>query len=147
MQFFSTSGACHVTLDRNPVTSPTWWKDKHQVRTWDLSMTNGTYPWSCGTNGTYPWWYDTNGPYLWSSGTNGDGYARKLVLKFMNTWCFQFPIEKEFEDTKGLIRIRKSKKDRQHSGKRKREKIKQRSTKHTYITKDRATRSPLKTGC
>jgi len=38
---------------------------KHQVRTWDLSMTNGTYPWSCGTNGTYPWWYDTNGTYPW----------------------------------------------------------------------------------
>jgi hypothetical protein len=82
-------------------------------------MTNGTYPWSFGTNGTYPWWYDTNGTYMWSSGTNGHGYVRKLVPKFMNTWCFQFPIEKEFEDTKGVIRTRKSKKDRQQWQKKK----------------------------
>jgi len=39
----------------------------------------------------------------------------------MNTWCFQFPIEKEFEDTNGVIRIRKSKKDRQHNGQKKKE--------------------------
>jgi hypothetical protein len=44
-------------------------------------------------------------------------------------------VEEEFEDTKGLIRIRKSKKDRQHNGqKEKRQKDKQRSTKHTYKT-------------
>ena len=37
--------------------------------------------------------------------------------------------EKEFEDTKGVIRIRKSKKNRQHNGQQK--KGKQRSTKQT----------------
>ena len=47
------------------------------------------------------------------------------------------------QDTKGVLRIRTSK-DRQH--KVKRQKDKQRSTKHTYKTKDRVTRSPLKTG-
>jgi len=34
----------------------------------------------------------------------------------------------EFEDTKGVVRIRKSKKDRQHNGKKKKDK--QRSTKY-----------------
>jgi hypothetical protein len=38
-------------------------------------------------------------------------------------------------DTKGVIRIRKSKKDRQHND----QKDNQRSTKHTHTTKDRAT--------
>ena len=47
------------------------------------------------------------------------------------------------QDTKEVLRIRTSK-DRQH--KVKRQKDKQRSTKHTYKTKDRVTRSPLKTG-
>ena len=42
--------------------------------------------------------------------------------------------DEEFEDTKGVIRIRISKKNRQ------------RSTKHTYKAKDRVTRTPLKTG-
>jgi hypothetical protein len=37
-------------------------------------------------------------------------------------------IKEEFEDTKEIIRIRKSKKDRQHNGYKKKEK--QRSTKH-----------------
>ena len=40
--------------------------------------------------------------------------------------------QEEFEDTKGLIRIRKSKKNRQHND----QKDKQRSTKHIYKTKD-----------
>jgi len=52
-----------------------------------------------------------------------------------------------FEDTKGVIRIRKSKKDKQHNSQRKSTKgKKKRSTKHTYKTKDRVTRSPLRTG-
>jgi hypothetical protein len=48
--------------------------------------------------------------------------------------------KKEFEDsdTKGVIRIRKSK-NRQHNGKKKVQKDKQRSTKHTHTTKDRVT--------
>ena len=47
-----------------------------------------------------------------------------------------------------VIRIRKSMKDRQHDGQRKKDylKDKQRSTKHTHTTKDRVTRTPLKTG-
>ena len=49
----------------------------------------------------------------------------------------------EFEDTKVVIRIRKSK-NRQYNGqKKKRQKDKQRSTKHTRKTKDQVT--PLKT--
>ena len=47
----------------------------------------------------------------------------------------------EFEDTKGVIRIRKSK-DKQDKG----QNDKQRSTKHTHKTKDRVTRTPLKPG-
>ena len=41
----------------------------------------------------------------------------------------------EFEDTKGVIRIRNSKKNVQHNGQK--IKDKQRSTKHTHKTKDR----------
>ena len=48
----------------------------------------------------------------------------------------------EFEDIKGVIRIRKSKKNIQRNG----QKNKQRSTKHTYKNKDRVTRTPLKSG-
>ena len=52
----------------------------------------------------------------------------------------------EFEDTKGIIRIRKSKKNR-HNGKKKnnrRTNNDQQST--TQKTKDRVTRTPIKTG-
>jgi hypothetical protein len=41
-------------------------------------------------------------------------------------------VKKKVEDTKGVIRIRKSKKDK-------------RSSKHTHKTKDQVTRTPLKT--
>jgi hypothetical protein len=51
---------------------------------------------------------------------------------------------KEFEDTKGVIIIRISKKNRQHNGQKKNDK--QRSTKHAHKTKDRVTRTPLKPG-
>ena len=55
-------------------------------------------------------------------------------------------MEEEFEDTKGAIRIRISKKNRQHDGQKKNvQKNKQRSAKHTYKTKDRVTRTSLKT--
>ena len=37
-------------------------------------------------------------------------------------------------------------KNRQHNGKEKGQKNKQRSTKHTHKTKDQVTRTPLKTG-
>jgi hypothetical protein len=42
-------------------------------------------------------------------------------------------MQEEFEDTKGVIRSRKSK-DRQHNGQKKKDK--QRSTNITHITKD-----------
>jgi len=51
-----------------------------------------------------------------------------------------------FEDPKGVIRIHISKKNKQHNGQKKKYKNKQRSTKHTHKTKDRITRTPLKTG-
>ena len=53
-----------------------------------------------------------------------------------------------FEETKGVIRIRKSKKNRQHNAcpKENVQKDKQRSTKHTHKTKDQVTRIPLKNG-
>jgi len=70
-------------------------------------------------------------------------------------------VKTKVEDTKGVIRICKSK-DRQHNGqktdntmakrqttqwsKEKGQKDKQPSTKHTHKTKDRVTRTPLKTG-
>jgi hypothetical protein len=51
-------------------------------------------------------------------------------------YCFQ----EGFEDTKGVIRIRISKKNEQHNGQKKKvQKDKQRSTKHTYKIKDRVT--------
>jgi hypothetical protein len=54
--------------------------------------------------------------------------------------------KEEFEDTKGAIRIRISKKNRQQNGqKEKVQKDKQRSTKHTYKTKDRV--PIIKKGC
>jgi hypothetical protein len=56
-------------------------------------------------------------------------------------------LSEEFEDTKGAIRIRISQKNRQHNDQNEKvQKDKQRSTKHTYKTKERATRTPLKTG-
>jgi hypothetical protein len=52
--------------------------------------------------------------------------------------------QEEFKDIKGVIRIRKSKNDRQCNCQNKKDK--QRSTKHTHKTKDRVTRNRLKTG-
>ena len=54
---------------------------------------------------------------------------------------FRYVNYKKSEGTKGAIRIRISKNRKQ-----KVQKDKQRSTKHTYKTKDRVTRTPLKTG-
>jgi hypothetical protein len=50
-------------------------------------------------------------------------------------------IQEEFEDTKGVIRIQTLMKNRQHNGQKK----KYKRTKHTHKTKDRVTRTPLKT--
>jgi hypothetical protein len=67
------------------------------------------------------------------------GIRAPLKLGF-NSCCAEGLIE--FEYTKGVIRISKSK-DRQHKG----QKDKQRSTKHTHKTKDRVTPTPLRIGC
>ena len=59
-----------------------------------------------------------------------------------------FHMQEEFEDTKGVIKICISK-NRQHNGQKKSTKVqkdKQWPTKHTYKTKERVTRTPLKTG-
>ena len=53
--------------------------------------------------------------------------------------------EKEFEDTKSVVRICKSK-DRQHNGQKKKDKRTNNDLQNiTYKTKDRVTRTPLKT--
>ena len=49
--------------------------------------------------------------------------------------------QNEVEDTKGVIRIRISKKNRQHNGEKKKDE--QRSTIHTHKTKDRVYRGLL----
>jgi hypothetical protein len=56
---------------------------------------------------------------------------------------YEKPWYKEFKDTKGVIRIHKSK-NRRHNDQKK--KYKARSTKHTHKTKDRITQTPLKPG-
>ena len=56
-------------------------------------------------------------------------------------------VKKSLKITKGVIRIHIPKKNRQHNGQKKKvQKDKQQSTKHTYKTKDRVTQTPLKTG-
>ena len=56
-------------------------------------------------------------------------------------------MEEEFEDTKGTIRSRKWKKNRHYNGQMKRDKqTNNRPRNSTQKTKDRATRTPLKTG-
>ena len=52
----------------------------------------------------------------------------------------------KLEDANEVIRISISKKNRQHNGQKKVRKDKQRSAKHRYKTKNRVTRTPLKTG-
>ena len=52
-----------------------------------------------------------------------------------------------FEDAKGVIRIRISKKNRQHNGQKKRDKTIYNDPQNTtQKTNDRVTRTPLKTG-
>jgi hypothetical protein len=53
---------------------------------------------------------------------------------------------RRFEDTKGVIKIRKSKKDRQDNGQKKKDKKTNNDQKHTHEIKGRVTRTPLKTG-
>jgi hypothetical protein len=60
-------------------------------------------------------------------------------------WRNKIALKEEFEDTNGVIRIRISE-NRQYNGQKKKvQKDKQRSTKHSYKTKDRVTRTPQQT--
>ena len=53
-------------------------------------------------------------------------------------------VQEEFEDTKGAIRIRKSKQNRQHNGQKKKDKGTNNDLKkHTHKTKNRVKRTPL----
>jgi hypothetical protein len=56
-------------------------------------------------------------------------------------------LEEEFDDTKGVIISRKSKKDRQCNGQKKKKTKGQTTIYKTLLKKDRETRSLLKTGC
>ena len=68
------------------------------------------------------------------------------MMMFKDIYCTVY-CQEEFEDTKGVIRIHISKRNKQHNGQKKKvQKDKQRSTKHTHKTKDQVTRTPLKTG-
>ena len=62
---------------------------------------------------------------------------------YKNTNLYHVTFKEEFKDTKGVIRIRKSKKGQTIQCQKKKDK--QRSTKHTHKTKDRVTRTPLNT--
>ena len=70
------------------------------------------------------------------------------IYCFWNLVCslLKIFIEEEFDDTKGTIRIHISKKNRQHNGQKKKYKRTNNDLQNTYKTKDRVTRTPLKTG-
>ena len=71
-------------------------------------------------------------------------HNHNLVLPGTNSYLQWMHTFEEFEDTKGVIRNRISKKNRQNNGQKKKDK--QLSTKHAYKAKDRVTRTPLKSG-
>ena len=69
--------------------------------------------------------------------------ANSLTGKYnIDTRC---SILEEFEDTKGVTKIRRSK-NRQHNDQNEKRQTDKRSTKRTRKTKYRVTRTPLKTG-
>jgi hypothetical protein len=68
--------------------------------------------------------------------------TEKLTIQRIKYSCI---VLEEFEDTKGVIRIRISKKDRQHIGQKKKEKRTNNNLQNIHI-KDRVTRTHLKTG-
>jgi hypothetical protein len=87
------------------------------------------------------WWVHPRGSSISVCGKTVKFYINICLNLF---WCLLYRQE-EFDDTKGVIWIRKSKKNRQWP-KEKGQKDKQWSTKHTHSTKDRVTRTPLKAG-
>ena len=73
-----------------------------------------------------------------------DSISSPSLLNLVEVSRFLLYGKKSLKITRGVIRIRISKKNRQHNGQKKKDK--QRSTKHTHKTKDQVTRTPLKTG-
>ena len=82
--------------------------------------------------------------------------SRKSVSPYVprgfihRTFNVDFPCmlqsREDFVDIKGVIKIRKSKKDRQDNGQKKKDKKTNNDQKHTHEIKGRVTRTPLKTG-
>ena len=74
---------------------------------------------------------------------------RKDSTQFNNAYykvLLMFLSKEKYADTKGVIRICKSKKDRQHNVQKKKDKGTNNDLQHiTHKTKDRVTRTPLKT--
>jgi len=66
---------------------------------------------------------------------------RMSVLFLLDINC---RIGEEFEDTNGVIRIRISKKNRQHNDQKKKHKRTNNDLQNIHKTNDRATRTPLK---
>jgi hypothetical protein len=65
-------------------------------------------------------------------------------MTFLVSWTFLELGQEQFEDIKGVIRIRKSKKDRQHNGQQKKDKGTNSDLQNiTQKIKDQATRTPL----
>jgi hypothetical protein len=93
------------------------------------------------------WSKKKDGMVTTTYGTNVTDFLwRFLQISLTTIQLSEWWLQEGFDDTKGVIRIRKSK-DRQHNGhKKKYKKNKQQSTKHTHKTKDRVTRTLPKTG-
>jgi hypothetical protein len=151
--FASTSGIRNMNIDKNMVTSHEWGKDR------ELFTTSGTYTWSFVYSITVN---QVMVAYSRAYGSYQDFLDRGLLLtmKLLNQGFLLAKLKSSFrkiygrhydlidcyvEDTKGVIRIRISKNRTQWPNE-KLQKDKQWSTKHTYKTKDRVTRTLLKTG-
>ena len=73
-------------------------------------------------------------------------YELTVTSKFQLISSIIWFSNEEFEDTKKVIRIRKSKKNQQHNGQKKKYiRTNNKSTKHTQKTKDRVTQTHYKT--
>ena len=105
------------------------------------------------TNTNFSLWFDPIGSRLehtiYSSRARYPLHHRRglwsYMINILTVYLNLFFYQEELENTKGLIRIRISKNNRQHNAQKKK-KDKQRSTKYTHKTKDRVTRTQLKTG-
>jgi len=68
------------------------------------------------------------------------------VVKWLSDHGIRKQLSEEFEDIKGVIRIRISKKDRQHNGPKMYKRTNNDQQNIIHKTKDRVTRTPLKHG-